>query len=80
MKHERISVKSLSETIGNSTVTVRKALRKLEDAKTVTVEEEKRVRLHDGGYQAESPEVPCCASMRRCEGCKDAGDHAGAYA
>lgn len=54
MKHERISVKSLSETIGNSTVTVRKALRKLEDAKTVTVEEEKRVRLHDGGYQAES--------------------------
>ena len=48
MKHERISVKSLSETIGNSTVTVRKALRKLEDAKTVTVEEEKRVRLHDG--------------------------------
>ena len=47
-------MKSLSETIGTRYLRVRKALRKLEDAKTVTVEEEKRVRLHDGGYQAES--------------------------
>ena len=54
MKHERISMKSLSDTIGISVVTIRKALRKLEEAETVTVLKEKRVYQHEGGYRTES--------------------------
>lgn len=80
MKHERISMKSLSDTIGISVVTIRKALRKLEEAETVTVLKEKRVYQHEGGYRTESRRYLGFASARRCTMLKHTSNFAESHA